>query len=356
MKASLKRMSSPGVAKNDTQEMMEEYVMQCEKAIQTGKKTDLPKRLQTKLEELQRDRENAALAKANSPPKTAETEPTPSTTTSTTIAKANDQKEKGKTSMPKEKREEEKDKQKHCKEQPVAISSDEESDSELMIEGQEENPQINAGTGPTAQTTSANPSVSPLEIDASLAEEIEQREQEAEEGEAEVSVPTPEESATAVVTTPTPTTDHTYSTTVSIPTPVPIPPTVSSSAPTPIPIYSTLTTTSPVPATIVPICDAITHIMRYALGQGPHPAMRNQQAALVQSTTSVQSPISSPMVSPPPPFKVHLDPADMEFLSKKAEDCRGKQSKLVVQEGKVNPYIKLIAVLEQSSREGLGTA
>ena len=95
MKNSLKRMGSPGVAKNDTQEVMEEYIMQCEKAIQTGKKTDLPKRLQAKLEELQRERENAALAQANSPPRSAEIEPTPSTTISTiTIAKASEQKRK----------------------------------------------------------------------------------------------------------------------------------------------------------------------------------------------------------------------------------------------------------------------
>ena len=62
MKDSLARVSSSGVAKSETQEMMEEYLMQCEKAIKTGKKTDLPKLLQTKLEQLQRERENAALA------------------------------------------------------------------------------------------------------------------------------------------------------------------------------------------------------------------------------------------------------------------------------------------------------
>ena len=169
----------------------------------------------------------------------------------------------------------------------------------MVIGDQEENPQINAGTGPTPQTTSANARVAPLEISAALAEEIVQQEPEAEEGEAEVSIPTPEVLATAVVTTPTPISDHTYSTTVSIPTPAPIPPTVSSSAPTPIPIYSTITTTYPVPTTIVPHCAAITHIMRFALGQGPHPAMMNQEAALVQSTTSLQTPISSPMVSLP---------------------------------------------------------
>ena len=72
--------------------------------------------------------------------------------------------------------------------------------------------------------------------------------------------------------------------------------------------------------------------------------------------TSVQSPISTPVVSPSPPFNVHLDIADMEFLSKKAQECKARQSKFEVQEGKVNPYIKIIAVLEQSQREGTGTA
>ena len=60
-----------------------------------------------------------------------------------------------------------------------------------MIEGREEDPQTNAGTGPTAQTTSANARVAPLEIGVSFAEEIEQQEQEAEEDGAEVIVPTP---------------------------------------------------------------------------------------------------------------------------------------------------------------------
>ena len=81
--------------------------MQCEKAIKTGKKTDLPKTLQRKLEENQRGRENQALAKASSPQKAAGTEPTPSSTTSTSmIAKASEEKEKGHASAPKEIRKE----------------------------------------------------------------------------------------------------------------------------------------------------------------------------------------------------------------------------------------------------------
>ena len=130
--------------------MMAEYVMQCEKAIKTDKITNLSKILQTKLEQLQRVRGKRALGQTNSPRKAAETEPTASTTTSTvTIAKASGQKEKGKTSTPKEKRKGEKeDNRKHSKEQPdvVAIASDDESDSELIVEQQEENVYKSAGT------------------------------------------------------------------------------------------------------------------------------------------------------------------------------------------------------------------
>ena len=83
---------------------MEEYVAQCEKAIKTGKRTDLPKTLQTKLEENQRARENQALAKASSQEKAARTEPTSSSKISTTtIAKPSQLQEKGKESAPKEK-------------------------------------------------------------------------------------------------------------------------------------------------------------------------------------------------------------------------------------------------------------
>ena len=54
MKTSLLHVNVTGAARNDTQEMMEEYVIRCEKAIKTGKKIDLHKMLQTKLEEFQR--------------------------------------------------------------------------------------------------------------------------------------------------------------------------------------------------------------------------------------------------------------------------------------------------------------
>ena len=85
--------------------MMEEHVVQCEKAIKTGKKTDLPKTLQRKLEENQRARENQALAKASSPQKAAGTEPTPSTTRSPTmIAKASEEKEKANACASKDKK------------------------------------------------------------------------------------------------------------------------------------------------------------------------------------------------------------------------------------------------------------
>ena len=138
--------------------------------------------------------------------------------------------------------------------------------------------------------------------------------------------------------------------------PTPILAIVSSSISTPMPIYSTLTTTSSIPSTLVPICEAITDTLRYALRQGPHPAMLIQQSALVQSTMSVQSPISIPMESPPSPFNVTLDLEDMEFLKEKLVECKGKQDNALYSIGKPNPYIVVVGVLEQSLPEGTGVA
>ena len=85
-----------------------------------------------------------------------------------------------------------------------------ESDSELIIEEEEENPQGRGGTGPMSQTTGSDVSVTTLEADAQLAEEIEQHEKKIDVGDTtEASVPTPEVLATAVVTAATPTSDHT---------------------------------------------------------------------------------------------------------------------------------------------------
>ena len=77
-----------------------------------------------------------------------------------------------------------------------------------------------------------------------------------------------------------------------------------------------------------------------------------QQSALVQSTRSVQGPISRPLLSPAPPFNAHIDPAEIEFLKKKVGDWIGSQGKVLLEEGNLNPYFKVIAVLEQSPREG----
>ena len=52
----------------------------------------------------------------------------------------------------------------------------------IIEEEEEENAQSSAGTGLTAQTTGAEVSLTPLEADVQLAEEIEQQEQEVEAG------------------------------------------------------------------------------------------------------------------------------------------------------------------------------
>ena len=153
---------------------------------------------------------------------------------------------------------------------------------------------------------------------------------EAEEAEHEV-----EEEQQAMETS-VPTSDHTYSTTVS------------ASQSTPVPIYSTATTTS-VPPNLVPISDAMTDTLRYAMGMGPHPALLQQPA--VQTTLSVQGPISSPVVTPSPTFKSHLV-ADLEFLQKKLGECKGSLGSALTNAMGENPYVKIVSVLEQSLREG----
>ena len=181
------------------------------------------------------DRENAALAKASSPPKTAGTEPTPCSKTSTesiittSIAKSSERKEKGNANAPIEKKKEEKEgKQNQSKKPPevVSIPSDEESHCEFLInEKPKETSQGSARTGPLTQTTSANTSATPMEADVQHAIEIEQQEEVLEAPQImEVSVATPEELSTQVVRTPTPTLAHTYSTMVcpSLPTVAPI--------------------------------------------------------------------------------------------------------------------------------------
>ena len=71
MRERLTHVQVHGEKKNEIEEMMEEYVMQCETAMSTGKREDLPKRLIIKLDEQARDRQDKALAKAISPAKTA---------------------------------------------------------------------------------------------------------------------------------------------------------------------------------------------------------------------------------------------------------------------------------------------
>ena len=282
------------------------------------------KEQQFKLEELQRAKDNAAFAKARSPPKHGEAEPTLSTsnlstiaTTTTTIAKANLQKEKEKASTIKENGKGEKQ-TKSSEEEPdvVALPSDEESDSELVIDSSAEGTvEQSAGTGPAVQSISAITSATPMETEARENGEKEPEEELGGGGETamETSVPTQDELSMAVAGSPTPTPDHTY------------PTVVRSSTPTPAPIYSITSTTSSVPSTLVHISDVMTAILRYALNQGPHPATLTQQAALLQTTMSVQVPISSPVLSPTPSFNTHLNLADVELLKRKLEECKGKR-------------------------------
>ena len=70
--------------KNEIEEMIEEYVVRFEKAISSGNQEDLPKEGITNLDELNRARQEQALAKASRPSKTAtETAPCQITTRAT---------------------------------------------------------------------------------------------------------------------------------------------------------------------------------------------------------------------------------------------------------------------------------
>ena len=83
MRGRWKQVTMQGETK-EIEEMMESYLMQCENATKTGKGEDLPKILETKLDEQKRERQDKALGKASSPPKTAGTAPTPTGTTKST--------------------------------------------------------------------------------------------------------------------------------------------------------------------------------------------------------------------------------------------------------------------------------
>ena len=58
------------------------------------------------------------------------------------------------------------------------------------------------------------------------------------------------------------------------------------------------------------------------------------------------------MVNPTPSFNAHLDTVDLEFLKRKAEDCKGRQKSALCGEDQVDPNVKIVAALEQSLREG----
>ena len=71
---------------------------------------------------------------------------------------------------------------------------------------------------------------------------------------------------------------------------------------------------------------------------------------------SVQGPILSSILSATLPFNVHLDPADQDLVKKKAEECKGRQKNALLAAGQMEPYVKIIAALEESLRDGTGTA
>ena len=194
-------------------------------------------------------------------------------------------------------------------------------------------------------------SATPLATGAEIPMDVQRDEEVETAGAMEISTPTLDELASEVANSATPTPIPIYSKIVSSPTP------------TPIPIYSMVLSVPQVPPSPTPIptitnCNAIFHnhvIISYEFGQDRHPSLAAQQEALEQSTMSTQAPVSIPTVAPTPPFKVHLDPADMDFLKIKSEECKARQKNTLLSEGQSNPYVKIIAALEQALREGSAT-
>ena len=76
----------------------------------------------------------------------------------------------------------------------------------------------------------------------------------------------------------------------------------------------------------------------------------------MQTTLSVQAPISSPVVNPSPMFDVHRVVADVEFLQNKLGESKGKLWSGLINARGENTDVKIVSVLEQSLREGTGVA
>ena len=72
VKEAIAHLKVQGAAPDKNRTSMEEYVKESEKAMQTGKRPDLPKVLQPQLKESQRGMEKRALAKARTPAKVDE--------------------------------------------------------------------------------------------------------------------------------------------------------------------------------------------------------------------------------------------------------------------------------------------
>ena len=171
MRERFKHMHMKGGKKIEIEELIESYVMQCENAIESGKREHLPKILQTKFDKEKRERQDKARAKANSPGKPAETaRPTPTVTktnaTTTIMAVARTKVKEGAQQI--------KQNEKHGNaEQVVAIESDAVSNSGLMIdEPAEEMSNRSAGTASTVQKASANTSASPVAKDVPIPLEV----------------------------------------------------------------------------------------------------------------------------------------------------------------------------------------
>ena len=183
MRERLTHLQVKGGKKREIEEMIESYPMQCEKEIEKGKREDVPKILQTKLDKEKRERQDKALAKVSSPAKSSVTAGPPqpvSTTSASTSTKA-----VAITKLKEEGSEQKWQKEKNIDSvEVVAIESDVESNSGLVIdEPPEEMLKQSTGTEQAMQSASADPSATLLATGLQPPMDVEQKEAEMETGE-----------------------------------------------------------------------------------------------------------------------------------------------------------------------------
>ena len=71
---------------------------------------------------------------------------------------------------------------------------------------------------------------------------------------------------------------------------------------------------------------------------------------------SAQAPISCQFVAPINPFKIHLYPAEMDFLKKKLGDSQKRQKNILLEARQPNPNSTIVEALDRALHQGSAMA